>query len=456
MIEVYVGSAADRFLADLTKPFNSSGIAHDARQTEAQSAKEKVEDVVKQFIETVRTRGDQGIVEIATKLKDIPANESDATASSVRADAAKANRFLLSEAAIAAAVDQVDEATRKTLQIAAERIKEFGSAVVKSIKSTEVDCGEFQTGIDHRPVRRVACYVPSGRYPLPSTALMTAVTAQVAGVEEIVIISPRLEKEIIYAGTIAGVKEFYQIGGAQAVAAMAFGTETIRSVDMVVGPGNAYVTEAKRQLQGVIGIDMLAGPSEICVIADDNADPNWLSLDLLSQAEHDPDARAYLLTTNKSLAKKVAARIIEDVKRLGLPDFLSESLAGSAILVLDSIDQCCEAANKIAPEHLLLAVSNPEELKLQLTNYGALFLGYGCTVAFGDYMAGPNHTLPTNRSAKFQGCLSPLTFLRAQSWIRVKTQAPSLAVNTADFANIEGLTAHAAAAKARASCTTTK
>ena len=450
MIEVYEGEAAGKFLQAFTDPQNAAGNAEASAPSDAQSTQQKVEAVVKEFIEIVRTKGDQGIVEIALKLKDIVDSDDGIEQQSTT------NRFALSEEAIAAAVAKVDKASRETIELAASRIREFGSAVVKSIKSVEVDCGEFQTGIEHRPVRRVACYVPAGRYPLPSTALMTAVTAQVAGVEEIVIISPRLEKEIIYAGTIAGVKEFYEIGGAQAVAAMAFGTNTIKPADMVVGPGNAYVTEAKRQLQGIIGIDMLAGPSEICVIADSGANPEWLSLDLLSQAEHDPDARAYLLTTDKTLAIKVAKQIVDDVKRLELPEFLSISLAGSAIIVLDSIEDCCAAADKIAPEHLLLAVRNPEELKTRLTNYGALFLGYGCTVAFGDYMAGPNHTLPTNRSAKFQGCLSPLTFLRAQSWIRVKTQAPSLAVNTADFANIEGLTAHAAAATARASCSATK
>jgi histidinol dehydrogenase len=452
MIEVYQGTAANDFLAALTSPGCSAGAAESAKLAENESAKQRVENVVKEFIQLVRTKGDQGILEIAVKLKDVAADKVVASGEG----GSQTNRFQLTEEAIARAVEQVDLSTRKTIELAASRIREFGSAVVSSIKSVEVDCGEFQTGIDHRPVRRVACYVPAGRYPLPSTALMTAVTAQVAGVEEIIIVSPRLEAEIIYAGTIAGVREFYEIGGAQAVAAVAFGTDTIQPVDMVVGPGNAYVTEAKRQLQGVIGIDMLAGPSEICVIADENANPEWLSLDLLSQAEHDPDARAYLLTTNLKLANEVAMRIVGDVNRLGLPDFLSESLAGSAIIVLDSIEDCCNAANKIAPEHLLLAVRNPEGLKDKLTNYGSLFLGYGCTVAFGDYMAGPNHTLPTNRSAKFQGCLSPLTFLRAQSWIRVKTQAPALALNTADFADIEGLTAHAAAARIRAACSAAK
>ena len=407
------------------------GTAHSGKPTaETDLAQLAIENSVRDIISAVRRKGDAGVFEIASKLGD-------------------AAPFRLSAEAIKTAVAETNSATKNTLEIAAGRIRNFGKAIVDSVSPVSVDCGDFQTGVDYRPVRRVACYVPAGRYPLPSTALMTAVTARVAGVDQVVIVSPQLKKEIIVAGTMAGVTEFYQIGGAQAVAAMTFGTETIEAVDMIVGPGNAYVTEAKRQLQGTVGIDMLAGPSEICVIADDTANPEWLSLDLLSQAEHDPDARSYLLTTSKIIAEKVAELIQKDVKKLNLPDFLKESLGASAILVLNSIEDCINAANQIAPEHLLLAVEKPDEIKPKLTSYGALFMGHGCTVAFGDYMAGPNHTLPTNRSAKFQGCLSPLTFLRPQSWIRVATTAQTLANETADFANIEGLTAHAAAASAR-------
>jgi len=391
-----------------------------------------IENAVRDIIATVRRDGDAGVQNIARQLGD-------------------ASPFRLSEDAIEKALSETDSATRNTLEIAAGRIRNFGKAIVDSITPVTVDCGEFQTGIDFRPVRRVACYVPAGRYPLPSTALMTAVTARVAGVDEVVIVSPQLKNEIVAAGTMAGVTEFYQIGGAQAVAAMTFGTETIEAVDMIVGPGNAYVTEAKRQLQGTVGIDMLAGPSEICVIADHTANPEWLSLDLLSQAEHDPDARAYLLTDSLTVANRVAELVERDVQKLKLPAFLKESLGASAVIVLNDINDCVDAANKIAPEHLLLAVDSPELLKSKLTSYGALFMGHGCTVAFGDYMAGPNHTLPTNRSARFQGCLSPLTFLRPQSWIKVATTARNLANETADFANIEGLTAHAAAASARTS-----
>ncbi|MBX3135308.1 histidinol dehydrogenase [Candidatus Obscuribacterales bacterium] len=417
-------------IGEVSAPDKINGNCNQKTDETETDTQRSIESAVRDIIATVRRDGDAGVQHIARQLGD-------------------AAPFRLSADAIEKALCETDSATKNILQIAAGRIRNFGKAIVDSVTPVTLDCGEFQTGIDYRPVRRVACYVPAGRYPLPSTALMTAVTARVAGVDEVVIVSPQLKTEIVAAGTMAGVTEFYQIGGAQAVAAMTFGTETIDAVDMIVGPGNAYVTEAKRQLQGTVGIDMLAGPSEICIIADDTANPEWLSLDLLSQAEHDPDARAYLLTDSLAIANEVAELVERDVKKLKLPAFLKESLGASAVIVLNDIDDCIDAANKIAPEHLLLAVDNPELLKSKLTSYGALFMGHGCTVAFGDYMAGPNHTLPTNRSAKFQGCLSPLTFLRPQSWIKVATTARNLANETADFANIEGLTAHAAAASAR-------
>ncbi len=301
-----------------------------------------------------------------------------------------------------------------------------------------------------RPVKRAACYIPGGRYPLPSTALMTAVTASVAGVKEICIVSPNLCDEILYAGTLAGVHEFHQIGGAQAIAALALGTESIEVADMIAGPGNAYVTEAKRQLFGQVGIDMLAGPSEVAIIADKGAKARWVALDLLAQAEHDPDSRVYLLTDCPELARSVVAifpSLIDEIK--GLPDYIGSVLAASAVVVLPSLTECARVSDLIAPEHLELQVADPHKLKQSVTSYGALFMGYAATVPFGDYMAGPNHTLPTNRSARFAGGLSPLTFMRGQTWLDVKEGASGLASKTAAFAAIEGLLAHEAAARAR-------
>lgn len=422
-IPVYEGTAAAAWL-------KSSQKTMDAQATESDT---RLQEAVCGTLAEVATGGDAA-------LKAIAARFGDAVPESLR----------LPESAIAEANQRLAPETKQVLETAYERIHRFAQAVMDSLQPVKLNQGDFWVGMDFKPVERAGCYVPGGRYPLPSTALMTATTATVAGVQDVCICSPRLGDEVIYAGTLAGVKEFYQIGGAQAVAAMAFGTESIARVDVIVGPGNAYVTEAKRQIQGQVGIDMLAGPSEVAIIADGEANPRWVALDLISQAEHDPMARAYLLTDSQSLATQVAALVPELVQELKLPDYLAESLAGSAILVLDSMAACVAATNSIAPEHLQLNVREPEALKPQLKHYGALFMGYAATVPFGDYMAGPNHTLPTGRTARFSGGLTPLTFLRPQSWIQVQgEQASGLARETAAFAQLEGLTGHGAAASAR-------
>jgi histidinol dehydrogenase len=390
----------------------------------------KIERAVKDILEQVRDEGDAALAKIASKFGD---------AAPVR----------LRSEEIATGAAQLPSASRSTIEFAAKRIEAFAAAVMQSLNPVVLEYAEYAAGMDLVPVQRAACYVPGGRYPLPSTALMTAVTACVAGVPHIAIFTPSLKPEILYAALLAGVNEVYQIGGAQAVAAAAFGTQTIKPFDLIVGPGNAYVTEAKRQVQGRIGIDMLAGPSEIAVIADGGSNPQWVCFDLLSQAEHDVDARAYLLTDSAELADAVVQALPEAIKRSGAPSFVSESLAESAVLVFDSMDDCIKAANGIAPEHLLLHVANPEDIKSRLRNYGALFMGYHSTVPYGDYCAGPNHTLPTNRAARFVGGLNPLSFLRAQTWLAVKQPAPELAQRTAEFARLEGLNAHAAAAIAR-------
>jgi len=391
-----------------------------------------IESKVGTIIEMIRKDGDNALKELSSLYGDPEWTSAK-----------------LSAEVIASLIALVSPENKQVIETAASRIRAFAEAIAGSMAPVRLDYGEFEVGIDYRPVKRIACYVPAGRYPLPSTALMTAITARVAGVEEICIICPDLKPEIVFAGSLAGVGEFYQAGGAQAVAAAALGTDSIKPVDMIVGPGNAFVTEAKRQLQGVVGIDMLAGPSEICAIADDGVDPDWAALDLLSQAEHAPDALAYLLTPSASLAAAVSEALSRKVRELGLPDYIEESLEKSAIVVLDSLEQCCRVASEVAPEHLLLLVESPDDLLPELDNYGALFKGYGSTVAFGDYMAGPNHTLPTGQTARFQGCLSPLTFLRPQSLVSVSRSAPRLAGETAAFASIEGLVAHKEAAAAR-------
>jgi len=401
--------------------------------TQSREKQEKLSAAVADIIATVGSGGDKGLKEIALRLGD------------------KApKKYILDAIHKVALDDRLAEQTMSVLSAAAANIEKFARAVVQAVGSASVSFGEYSAGFEMRPVRRAACYIPGGRYPLPSTALMTAVTARVAGVKEICIVTPKLCDEILYAGSLAGVTEYYEIGGAQAIAAMALGTETITAVDMIVGPGNAYVTEAKRQLFGRVGIDMLAGPSEVAIVADAGANMKWIALDLLAQAEHDPDSRVYLLTDSAEIAEGVARELPGLVASLeGLPDYIGDVLRASAIVLLDDLSHCARVSDLIAPEHLELHVQDTQRLKAQCTSYGALFMGYAATVPFGDYAAGPNHTLPTNRSARFAGGLSPLTFMRGQTWLDVPKGAKKLATTTADFAAIEGLHAHEAAARAR-------
>lgn len=426
MIPTYRGAEALAWVARIDGPAAAEG-GDDATRDAA------VRAAVSAIIADVAARGDEALRALAERFGD-PAPET------LAAD----------DPRVEAACARLPAERRAVLERAAARVRAFGDAVMERVRQPILlplpDC---EVGLRFEPVSRAACYVPAGRYPLPSTAIMTAVTARAAGVRDVCVMTPRLHDEILYAGRLAGVARFHLVGGAQAVAAAALGTDGIGRCDLIVGPGNAYVTEAKRQLQGRIGIDMLAGPSEVVVVADSGADPRWVALDLLAQAEHDPDARAYLLTDSEALCDAVAAALPAAVERLALPDFVRRSLAGSALVALPDLAACLEAANRIAPEHLQLELRDPEAARPALRHYGALFLGDLSTVPLGDYMAGPNHTLPTQRTARFSGSLTPLTFLRAQSSIRATAEAALLLADTDRFAAMEGLRAHGAAAAAR-------
>lgn len=402
------------------------------RQARVAAHDQRIESLVKELLDEVRHGGDQALADIAARFNDPAPRRLDARGKQAQDECAS-----------------LSDATRQTIQFAASRISHFAYAAMAQIQPVVVAQSEYCAGLTFAPVERAACYVPAGRYPLPSTALMTAITARAAGVKEVAIFTPALRPEIVFAGITAGADEFFEIGGAQAIAAAAYGTQSIKPVNVIVGPGNAYVVEAKRQLNGTVGIDMLAGPSEIAVIADGGGKPHWIALDLLSQAEHDPDARAYLLTDDAQLAAEVTRILPATIERLNLPGAVGEALSKSAILVLPTLADCARAADEIAPEHLLLHVCDPDRIVRDVHHFGALFIGYNATVAYGDYCAGPNHTLPTARAAKFAGGLNPLTFLRAQSWLRIDKPACQLARMTAAFADIEGLKAHSAAAAAR-------
>jgi histidinol dehydrogenase len=396
------------------------------------------QQTVASIIADVRTRGDAVLYELATKFGDSLQPQQP---------------IAIDAQTIANAVAKVPEATKQTLQAAAANIRAFGQLMMDSLPQQPQTMAQqgYQANFALRPVQSVGCYVPAGRYPLVSSALMTAVTAQVAGVATVVLACANPADEILYVAQLLGIQQVYRMGGAQALAAFTFGTQQIPQVDMVVGPGNQYVNEAKRQLQGTIGIDMLAGPSEVVVLADDTANPNWVAADLLAQAEHDPDARVYLVTTSMALAEAVQPILAEKISTLGLPSFLAESsLANSAILVFEAdTTACINATNALAPEHLQLHGATFTALQHELLHYGTLFTDAHSTVAFGDYVAGPNHTLPTGRSARFSSSLSPLTFLRVQNQVVVTQPSPYLSQLTTAMAKLEGLKAHGYSATLR-------
>lgn len=396
------------------------------------------QQTVASIIADVRTRGDAVLYELATKFGDSLQPQQP---------------IAIDAQTIANAVARVPEATKQTLQAAAANIRAFGQLMMDSLPQQPQTMAQqgYQTNFVLRPVQSVGCYVPAGRYPLVSSALMTAVTAQVAGVPTVVLACANPADEILYVADLLGIQQVYRVGGAQALAAFAFGTQQIPQVDMIVGPGNQYVNEAKRQLQGTVGIDMLAGPSEVVVLADDTANPNWVAADLLAQAEHDPDARVYLVTPSMALAEAVQPILVEKIETLGLPSFLAESsLANSAILVFEAdTTACINATNALAPEHLQLHGTTFTQRQAELLHYGTLFTDAHSTVAFGDYVAGPNHTLPTGRSARFSSSLSPLTFLRVQNQVVVTQPNPYLSQLTNAMAQLEGLKAHGYSATLR-------
>jgi histidinol dehydrogenase len=311
-------------------------------------------------------------------------------------------------------------------------------------------------GQDVRPLDRVGVYIPGGRAAYPSTVLMTVIPARVAGVREIVLVTPphadgRVDATVLSAAQLAGVTEGYRIGGAQAIAALAYGTATIRRVDKIVGPGNIYVALAKRRVFGEVGIDMIAGPSEVVVVADDSADPTWLAADLLAQAEHDPMARALLITDAPALPPRVATALAGQLARLPRQAIAAESLEkNGAVILVENLDAAVELANRLAPEHLELCVRVPEALLSRVRHAGAIFLGGHTPEVVGDYVAGPNHVLPTGGTARFASPLGTEDFVTRSSVIEytaagLRAALPHLRALT----EVEGLAGHGAAAEVR-------
>ena len=365
-----------------------------------------------------------------------------------------ASGWEVSKAERRAALANLDTDLRKAIELAAARIAAYHEAQKPEDRDYQ-DATGVRLGARWRAVDAAGLYVPGGRAAYPSTVLMNAIPARVAGVERLVMVTPTPRGEInplvLAAAEIAGVDEVWRVGGAQAIAALAYGTDRIKPVDVVVGPGNAWVAEAKRQLYGVVGIDMVAGPSEIVVVADGANDPNWIAADLLSQAEHDPTSQSILFTDDAAFAEAVERAVEKQLARLATGNTAAAAWeANGAVVLVPTLDAAMRLVDRLAPEHLELALDDPQPLFDRVRHAGSIFLGRHTPEAIGDYVAGPNHVLPTGRRARFASGLSVLDFMKRTSFIAC-SEAGLAAIGPAAIAlaHAEGLPAHASSIEVR-------
>jgi histidinol dehydrogenase len=399
-----------------------------------------IERTVAEILSNVRTVGDAAVLDYTRRFDHL--------------DVKTMAELELPPAALKAAFDGLPAAQRSALERAAARVKSYHEKQkIDSWEYTEAD--GTRLGQKVTPLDRVGLYVPGGKAAYPSSVLMNALPAKVAGVRELIMVvpTPRGEKNalVLAAAHLSGVDRVFCIGGAQAVAALAYGTQTIPQVDKIVGPGNAYVASAKRRVFGTVGIDMVAGPSEVLVIADGSGDPDWTAIDLFAQAEHDELAQSILLCPDAVYLDKVAASIEKLLPTMPRREVIAASLKGRGALIhVTDLDEACVIANRIAPEHLELSVENPRALVDKIRHAGAIFMGHYCSESLGDYCAGPNHVLPTSRSARFSSPLGVYDFQKRSSLIEVsQAGAQTLGPIAATLAHGEGLTAHARAAELR-------
>ncbi len=399
----------------------------------------EVDDTVAAIIGDVRARGDAALIELTAKLDRLELT---------------ADRLAFTPEEIEAECAKVSAADRDALELAAERIRAYHVRQMPD-DAQWTDPEGATLGWRWTPVSAAGLYVPGGLASYPSSVLMNAIPAHVAGVKRLVICAPTPDGVanplVLLAARLSGVDTVYRIGGAQAIAALAYGTETIRAVDKITGPGNAYVAAAKRRVFGKVGIDMIAGPSEILVIADADNDPDWIALDLLSQAEHDESAQSILVTDDADFGRAVAAAVEKQLKMLE-----RRAIAGAswrdfgAVITVRNLEEAAELSNRVAPEHLELCVAMPEALSERITHAGAIFLGQWTPEAIGDYVGGPNHVLPTARSARFSSGLGVMDFLKRTTLARMTPAAlKAIGPSAERLAQSEGLQAHGLSVRAR-------
>jgi histidinol dehydrogenase len=391
-----------------------------------------VNRVVIDILADVKTRGDEAILELTHRFDKIELDREKL-------------RFTKNEIEEISSTISLDE--RKALDLAANRIRVYHEKQKPEDVSWVDEIG-VELGWRWTPLDSVGIYVPGGLASYPSSVLMNSIPAQVAGVKRIAMVVPtpngKINPTVLYAAKVSGVDEIYRIGGAQAIAALAYGTQTIVPVDKITGPGNSYVAAAKRQVFGKVGIDMIAGPSEVLIIADEDNDPEWIALDLLSQAEHDERAQSILITTSQKLANLVEKEIEKILLILGRRDIAGPSWNNfGTIITVPSLEVAADLSNKIAPEHLELCVAKPKELLKKISNAGAVFMGYWTPEAVGDYIGGSNHVLPTARSARFSSGLSVMDFIKRTTTTFVSQEAlRAIGPSIETLAACEGLEAH--------------
>jgi phosphoribosyl-ATP pyrophosphohydrolase/phosphoribosyl-AMP cyclohydrolase/histidinol dehydrogenase len=353
--------------------------------------------------------------------------------------------------ALASALAAMDDDDRQRLERIADRIRHFAEGQRRALGAFATSIPGGRAGHQIAPVERVGCYAPGGRHPLPSSVLMTALTARAADVPEVWVASPRPAPITLAAAALAEADGFLAVGGAQAIAALAYGAGPVPPCDAVVGPGNVYVTAAKRMIAGRVAIDTLAGPSELVVLADAMADPGTVAADLLAQAEHDPRAVPVLVCVGDGIAAQVSAEIARQLETLPTAVVARAALTNGGVVVVRDLDEATAACDLLAPEHLQLHVADADSLAPSLRHYGALFIGTRSAEVLGDYGAGPNHVLPTGRIARSTGGLSVLTFLRVRTWLAIDDPvgARELVEDAAWLGRVEGLEAHARSAERR-------
>jgi len=386
-----------------------------------------------QIIGAVRERGEAALREYGERFGDI----------------APGATLVYSRDALHKALSQLDDETVLLLRRTAERIRVFAEAQKNALAELTLAIESGHAGHAIAPVERAACYAPGGRYPLVSSVLMTAIPARVAGVDQVWVASPKPLPEILAAAAVAGADNLLAVGGAQAIAALAYGAGPVPACDVIVGPGNRFVTAAKKLVVGKVAIDLPAGPSELVVLADAEADPALIAADLLAQAEHDPDALPVLVSLDEALIEKVERELARQLADLPTADTARRALTNGFAVVAQNTEQAIAICDRLAPEHLQIMTANAEDFSPRLRHYGALFIGAGSAEVLGDYGAGPNHALPTGGAARFAGGLSVFHFLRVRTWLHLAEPSPDLLRDAAALARLEGLRGHEKAALIR-------